>query len=94
MALSRDTERHIYPLPEPLRSTVLFWHFSEVPGLITLLRLMTGPGNKVTIMPDDPRVNGEMYAFAQSFIVCLHKLITTAIGTYDRSRLAKDISPP
>lgn len=55
---------------------------------------MTGPGNKMTIMPDDPRVNGEMYAFAQSFIICLHKLITTAIGTYDRSRLAKDISPP
>lgn len=81
-----------HPLPEPPRSTVLFWHFSAVPGLITLLQLMTGPGNKVTIMPDDPRVNGEMYAFVQGFITCLHKLITAAIGTCDS--LSKDINPP
>lgn len=39
---------------------------------------MTGLGNKVTIMPDDPRVNGEMYPFVQRFITCLHKQITTA----------------
>lgn len=55
---------------------------------------MTGPRDKVTIIPDDPRVNGEMYAFVEGFIACLHKLITTAIGICDRSGLPKDISPP
>lgn len=81
-----------HPLLETLRNMVLFWHFSAVAGLITLLQLMTSSGNKVTIMPDDPRVNGEMYAFVQGFITCLHKLITTAKGIYDS--LSKDISPP
>lgn len=84
----KDTQ----PLLETLRNTVLFWHFPAVPGLIILLQLMTGPGNKVMIMPDDPRVNGEMYAFVQSLITCFHKLITTAIGICDS--LSKDISLP
>lgn len=90
----KGTQKGTHPLLETLRSMVLFWHFSEAAGLITLLQLMTGPGNKVTIMPDDPRVNREMYAFLQGFITCLHKLITTALGICDRSRLSKDISPP
>ena len=90
--VKRRAKAHTHPLLETLRNTVLFWHFSAVPGLITLLQLMTGPGNKVTIMPDDPRVNGEMYAFVQGFITCLPKLITTAIGICDS--LWKDISSP
>lgn len=93
MILSRDVERHTPSSSHAEeRRSVLFRHFSAGPGLITLLQLMTGPGHKVTIMPDDPRVNGEMYAFAQGFITCLHKLITAAIGICDS--LSKDISPP
>lgn len=81
-----------HPLLKTPRNTVLCWHFSAVSGLITLLQLMTGPGNKVTIMPDDPRVNGELYAFVQGFITCLREPMAAATGAGDS--LSKDIRPP